>query len=93
MANAACASPTAHAAMPSRPESSADSAMVNPWPSSPIRRSTPTRAPSRSTWAVVDALNPIFRSGRAAETPGVSAGTSSVEIPCGPSSDVRTMTL
>ncbi len=87
--SAFCAIPTAQAAIPSRPPSRAARAILKPWPSSPISRSAPIRASSKRICAVVDALNPILRSGSAAETPSVVPSTSRQEIPREPSSDVR----
>jgi len=75
------ASPTAQVVL--------DSARV---PSSPMSRSAGTRAESSTTWAVGEACMPIFRSGRAAESPGVSPAASRQEMPRGPSPEVRTMT-
>ena len=60
--------------MPSRPASSADRATFMPSPSSPIRWSTGTRAPSKSTCVVTSQARPIFFSGRRSDMPGVSAG-------------------
>jgi hypothetical protein len=51
------------------------------------------RASSYRTWAVVEAVKPIFFSGSAAETPSVPASTSRQEMPRAPSSDVRHMRL
>jgi len=73
--SAAWATPVAHAAIPSRPASSAASAIENPRPSSPTSWSRGTRAPSNSTWAVAEPRIPILCSGLAAVTPGVEAGT------------------
>ena len=44
--------------------------MPKPWPSSPIRRASGTRTPSKCTWAVGDPLRPILCSGAAALEPG-----------------------
>jgi hypothetical protein len=67
--------------MPSRPESSAVSAMANPRPSAPIRWPVGTRAPSKITWAVTEARMPILCSAGAALTPPVAAGTCRQLIP------------
>ena len=89
--SAACATPTAHAAIPSRPASSADSAMEKPWPSAPSSRSAGTRAPSSSTCAVTDPRMPIFFSGLPKPRPGVPFSASRALIPLAPSSEVRTI--
>ena len=67
--------------MPSRPESSAASAMPNPSPSSPTRWPAGTRADSKIICAVAEDRMPILCSGSAADTPGVPAGTCRQLIP------------
>ena len=78
--------------MPSRPASSAASAIESPWPSAPISRSASISTPSKCIDVVVDAVRPIFCSGSAAVSPGVSAGTRKQLIPREPS-PVRASTV
>ncbi len=79
--------------MLSRPPSSPAMAILKPLPSAPSRFSTGTRAPSKITARVGCAFQPILLLVRAEATrPGVSPGTTSVEMPRGPSPPVRTMT-
>ena len=75
--------------MPSRPLSSAASAIPKPCPSAPIRRSAGIRAPSSRICAVWLEFTAILRSGAAAESPAVDASASRQVMPRGPSSDVR----
>ena len=86
------ARPVATAAMPSRPESSAEKAILSPSPSSPIIRSAGIRTSSKFMAVVVEPVSPIFFSGGLAERPVASAGTMKHEIPLRPS-PVRAMTL
>ncbi|KOG66162.1 hypothetical protein ADK76_03755 [Streptomyces griseoflavus] len=90
---AAWATPIAQAAMPRRPESSADRAIAKPWPSSPIRRASGTRTPSKCSWAVGEPFMPILRSGAAAVRPSASPGTRKAVMPRGPLSPVRASTV
>ena len=62
--------PTAQAAMPSRPASSALIAIRKPVPSSPTSRSTPTRAPSKAICATGEERSPIVCSRRCGTMPG-----------------------
>ena len=78
--------------MLSRPPSSPAIAILKPMPSGPSRFSTGTRAPSKITARVGWAFQPILRSFAPSATPGVSPGTTSVEMPDGPSPPVRAMT-
>jgi hypothetical protein len=91
--SAACASPTEHAAMPSRPEFNADSAIRKPSPGAPSSRSAGTCASSNSIWVVGEPVRPILRSGGAAVRPGVAASTSRHEMPRPPSGAVRTIVV
>src|SRR5262245_30002008 len=61
---AACAMPSACAAIPIRPPSSVDIATENPFPSSCRSRSRPTCAPSIARSTVEDELRPSFASSR-----------------------------
>ncbi len=79
--------------MPSRPASREDSAIDRPWPSAPMRWSAGMRTPSKRSMVVCEAVSPIFRSGRSALRPGVSAGTRKQEMPRERSSLVRAMTV
>ena len=88
--SAACASPVAAAAIPSRPESRAAIAMAMPWPSSPTRRSASTGVPLKTTCRTVSQARPILRSGGANSIPAASAGTTKQDSPRLPSSEVRT---
>ena len=83
--SAACASPVATAAMPSRPESSAEKAMGRPWPSAPIRASAPISAPAQLATAVGMACRPIFFSGRPNDSPSTAPGARKHETPLAPS--------
>ncbi len=67
--------------MPSRPESSAVSAMAKPRSCSPSRWPAGTHAPSKIIWAVTEARMPILCSAGAALTPAVPAGTCRQLIP------------
>jgi hypothetical protein len=78
--------------MPSRPESSAEKAILSPSPSSPISRSAGMRTSSKFIAEVVEPVIPIFFSGGLALSPGASAGTTKHEIPLRPS-PVRAITL
>ena len=69
--------------MPSRPESSADRAIAKPCPSSPMRRESGTRTPSKWSWAVGEPFMPIFFSGAAALRPSASPGTRKAVMPAG----------
>ena len=73
--------PVPTAAMPSRPESRAESATFIPSPSSPMRWSTGIRASSKSTWVVTSQASPIFFSGAPKVMPAVSAGTTNALSP------------
>jgi hypothetical protein len=86
---AACARPTATALIPSRPESSAESAIAMPWPGSPTSRSAGRGTSSSRSAAVCEAVRPIFSSGRAALKPGRSGVRWKQETPREPSAAVR----
>src|SRR3954465_1243530 len=79
--SAAWASPVAAAAMPSRPESSAESAMDMPCPGLPTIRPASPSAPSKLTWRTVSQERPILRSGAPNEMPSVSAGITKQDSP------------
>ncbi len=81
MSSAAWATPVAHAAMPSRPASSAVRARPNPSPSAPISDPAASLADSKCICAVTELRMPILCSGAAAATPGTSAGTWKQLIP------------
>ncbi|SKW84517.1 Uncharacterised protein [Mycobacteroides abscessus subsp. abscessus] len=66
--------------------------MVNPMPSSPMRLATGTRTSWKMTCAVGWACQPILRSGAPKDRPGVSLGTTMVEMPRGPGPPVRAIT-
>ena len=76
---AACAIPTACAAIPMRPPSSVAIATAKPLCSSWSSRSGPTRAPSSTRSAVEDELRPSFSSSRVTRT--CSASRRKAETP------------
>ena len=86
------AKPTEHAAIPSRPESRAASAIVKPWPSSPTRLSAGTSHPTKISSRIGEACQPIFSSGLPNSNPAQPFSTANAEIPFGPSPPVRAMT-
>ncbi|CAM5638555.1 hypothetical protein SALBM217S_02226 [Streptomyces griseoloalbus] len=67
--------------------------MAKPCPSSPMRRASGTRTPSKWTWAVGEPFMPIFFSGAAALSPSASPGTRNALMPRAPSPPVRAMTV
>jgi hypothetical protein len=79
--------------MPSRPESSASSAIESPLPSAPMRWSAGITTSSKLIVVVCEPLRPILCSGGDDVRPGVSAGTWKHEMPRAPSSDVRASTV
>ncbi len=72
---AACASPSAMAAMPMRPPSSVFRKSLSPSPSAPRRFSAGMRQSSKMSSPVLLAWRPIFSSMRPMLNPGVSAST------------------
>ncbi len=78
--------------MLTRPPSSPAMAKEKPWPSPPTRLDTGTRTLSKLTMAVGWAFQPIFRSGAPNDSPAAPFSTTTVEMPLGPSSPVRTIT-
>ena len=86
------AAPIEQAAMLMRPPSSPIMAILKPSPSSPSRLATGTRASSKITCAVGWLFQPSFFSWAPKPSPGVSFGTTRVEIPPAPSPPVRHMT-
>ena len=75
----------------SRPPSSPAMAMRKPAPSSDSRFSTGTRQSVKITCRVDCMCQPILCSSAPKERPGASFGTTSVEMPFGPSAPVRTI--
>ncbi len=67
--------------------------MAKPCPSSPMRRSSPTRTPSKWSWAVGEPFIPIFFSGIAAFSPSASPGTRKAVMPRAPSTPVLASTV
>ena len=67
-------------------------AILKPSPSSPRRLATGTRAPSKITMAVGWLFQPSFLSCLPKDMPGVSRGTTRLEMPFGPAPPVRHMT-
>ena len=67
-------------------------AILKPSPSAPSRFATGTRAPSKITMAVGWLFQPSFCSCLPKESPGVSLGTTRVEMPLAPAPPVRHMT-
>src|SRR5918992_5445101 len=90
--NAAWASPTPHAAMPKRPESSDASAIRKPVPSSPSRRETGTWQSSNDNAHVGDDRHPILSSFLEPRNPAVPFWTRNALIPFADASPVRAMT-
>ncbi|HKX25217.1 MAG TPA: acyl-CoA dehydrogenase family protein, partial [Actinomycetota bacterium] len=88
---AARASPTEQAAIPSRPASRAARATVNPWPSSPTRLSPGTRHPSNRSSRIGEACHPILASSFPNSNPGQPFSTANAEMPLGEVSPVRAM--
>ncbi len=87
MSKAACAPPSEHAAMFSRPPLRPFIAMPKPVPSPsapPSIASAGTRTPSRITWAVGWACQPIFSSSAPKLSPGVPFSMTKAEMPRGP---------
>ena len=78
--------------MLSRPPSSPAIAILKPMPSAPTRLATGTRTPSRITWRVGCARQPIFFSLAPNESPACRLDQESAEMPDGPPSPVRAMT-
>ena len=72
--------PTASAAMATRPSSSVARKLAKPRPRSPSRWSAGTRHSLNVSPWVSDACQPIFRYGGWTSNPGVPAGTTIVEI-------------
>lgn len=68
-------------------------AILKPSPSAPRRFSTETRTLSSITARVGWACQPIFFSLAPKVSPGASFSTTNAEIPFGPSSPVRAMTI
>ena len=69
------------AAMPIRPLSRVDSAILSPWPSSPIRWSSLTCRSSKLSAQLSDAFCPSLLSTRATLNPGVSLATMKALMP------------
>ena len=67
-------------------------AILNPSPSPPTRLAAGTLTPSRITWRVGCAFQPIFFSLAPKLRPGVPLSMRKAEIPRGPLSPVRAMT-
>ncbi len=67
-------------------------AILKPSPSAPKRLTAGTRASSKITMAVGWLFQPSFFSCAPKESPGVSLGTTRVEIPFGPAFPLRHMT-
>ena len=67
-------------------------AISKPWPSAPRRLATGTRASAKFTMAVGWLCQPSFFSCLPKVSPGVSLGTTRVEMPLGPAPPVRHMT-
>ena len=80
-AYAPAAIPSAWAAIPTRPPSIADRAILNPWPSSPRRFAAGTRQPSKTSSAVSDARIPSLSSVLVTVNPGVPFSTTKAEMP------------
>ena len=74
--------PTAWAAMPMRPPSSVASAILNPWPSSPMRCAAGTRHSSNTSSAVSEARMPSLSSVLLTVKPGVPFSTTKAVMPC-----------
>ena len=86
------AMPRAWAAMPMRPPSRPPKATLRPSPGLPSMASSGTKASSRATITVLLERRPIFSSGLAMTTPGVSASTMKAVMPFFPlSGSVRAM--
>ncbi len=66
-------------------------AILNPTPSSDNRLATGTRTSSKMTARVGCAFHPIFFSSAPNDRPGESFSMTSVEMPDGPPSPVRTI--
>ncbi len=75
------AMPTACAAIPIRPPSSVESAILKPWPTSPRRWSSSTRTFSKTSCAVSEPLMPSFCSTRPTVRPGEGLPTMNAVIP------------
>ena len=80
----ACTTPTASAAIATRPSSRIARNCANPRPRSPRRFSSGTRQPLNARPCVSDACQPIFRYGGMTVNPAVPAGTMIAEISPGP---------
>ena len=73
--------PTAWAAMPMRPPSSAAMAILKPSPSAPRRFAAETRHPSNTNSAVSEARSPSLSSTLGTRNPGVPFSMRNAEIP------------
>ena len=73
--------PSACAAMPMRPPSSARIAILNPSPSAPSRASSPTAQSVRNTCALGAPRMPSLSSGGPILSPGASVGTTKAVMP------------